>query len=43
MPLLAKAGIVEMLDEGCLQLDSGETAAEFITKCRNLRYWQRAS
>src|SRR5690554_5870106 len=42
MPLLEKAGISDMLDDGCQQLKDGETIAQFITKCRDSRYWNRA-
>lgn len=43
MPLLEKAGISEMLDNGCQLLKDGETMTEFMSKCRDSRYWQRAS
>ena len=42
MPLLKKAGISEMLDEGCLQLTNNKTTDEFTQNCRDIRFWQRA-
>lgn len=42
MPLLKKAGISEMLDEGCLQLTNTRTMNEFTKNCRDIRFWQRA-
>ncbi len=42
MPLLKKAGISEMLDEGCLQLTNNKTTDEFTKNCCDIRFWQRA-
>jgi catalase len=41
MPLLEKAGIAGDLDEGCIELRNGKSAAEFVTACRKLRVWDR--
>ncbi len=40
-PLLDSAGITMALDQGCMNLASGDSAGEFIKTCRQLRYWQR--
>ncbi len=39
--ILAKAGIVEDLDEACLPLCKAADAKTFIGACRALRYWPR--
>jgi len=39
-PLFEKAGIASDLDEGCMQL-TASTAAEFVSRCRQLRFWDR--
>jgi catalase len=39
-PLLASAGIERLLDEGFVQLHNGNTA-DFLARCRQLRYWSR--
>lgn len=41
LPLLAAAGVDKMLDDGCLLLDGQQVGKEFITMCRELRYWPR--
>lgn len=43
MPLLEKAGLSEILDDGCQLVKDGATMSEFMTKCRDSRFWQRAS
>lgn len=43
MPLLEKAGIAADLDQGCVKLDTDTTPAEFIARCRGVRYWARES
>ena len=42
MPLMKKAGLSEMLDEGCMQLTNNKTTDEFTQNCRDIRFWQRA-
>jgi len=39
--LMDRAGIGKALDEGCLKLDTQTSADDFITACRQIRYWQR--
>ncbi|MEX2304416.1 MAG: catalase [Bryobacterales bacterium] len=41
MPLLEKAGIAGDLDEGCIELSNAKSAADFVTACRKLRFWDR--
>ncbi len=43
MPLFEKAGIAEDLDDGCLALDQGTSAAGFVAACRGVRHWARES
>jgi len=38
---LKGAGIFEMLDEGCVALESAAAAQSFIETCRDLRHWKR--
>ena len=40
-PLLRKAGVLEALDDGCLELASAEDAQAFVSACIELRFWQR--
>jgi catalase len=40
-PLLNKANIEDMLDNGCHRLNDEASVQAFITKCRDLRYWER--
>jgi len=40
-PLFQKAGIDQKLDEGCIELGSPKTAAQFVATCRKLRHWDR--
>jgi catalase len=41
LPLFAKAGVPESLDGGFVTLAGAEDCAKFITKCRQLRLWER--
>ena len=41
MPLFKKAGIADGLDEACVKLDDPQSAGDFITACRKLRFWKR--
>ena len=41
MPLFEKAGIAQDLDEGCIELTSAKSAAQFLAACRKLRKWNR--
>jgi catalase len=40
-PLFAATGVDRLIDNGFLQLGAGTDAAEFLARCRQLRYWQR--
>ncbi len=40
-PLMAAAGIMEMLDKGCIALDAPDAAKGFIAACRKVRFWER--
>jgi len=40
-PLLEKAGIAELLDEGCVELTGPDSADGFIAACRSVRHWPR--
>jgi catalase len=40
--LMKKAGILDDLDEGCLQLENATNTTDFIKMCRALRFWKRA-
>ncbi len=42
-PLLTAAGIMEMLDEGCVPLESANDVMPFIAMCADLRFWERES
>ncbi len=42
-PLFEKAGVASNLDEGFLVLDKAADCEHFVTACRNLRFWNRAS
>jgi catalase len=42
-PLLDAAGVADLLDDGFIALDDGRTAADFVSACADLRYWDRAS
>jgi catalase len=38
--LLVKAGVADSLDGGCMKLNP-KNVGDFVTQCRNLRYWER--
>jgi catalase len=40
-PLMQKAGVAEMMDEGFVALKSAADAKRFIEVCRQLRHWER--
>jgi catalase len=40
-PLLAKAGLADDLDAGCIPLDKPADAKALLKACRDLRYWAR--
>jgi catalase len=42
LPLLAKAGVAESLDEGFVPLKGAQDCEGFIARCRKLRFWDRA-
>jgi catalase len=42
-PLLDAAGILDMLDEGCVALDIASDVLPFIAMCADLRHWERES
>lgn len=39
--LFEKAGILSDLDEGCIAVTQANTAKEFVSQCRSLRFWKR--
>lgn len=41
MPLFAKAGLADDLDEACMKIDKDTDASKFIAACRALRFWER--
>jgi catalase len=41
MPLLEKANIAGVLDEGCILLKGAKSITSFIAACRKLRIWDR--
>lgn len=41
LPLCAKAGVPEELDAGFRALDNPDACTEFVTACRQLRFWAR--
>ena len=41
LPLFQKAGVTDGLDDGCIVLARPESCAEFIARCRQLRFWVR--
>ncbi len=41
MPLFEKAGLSADLDEGFVPLDQPADCKSFVTRCRELRYWER--
>jgi catalase len=41
LPLFAKAGVPEGLDGGFIALAGAEDCTKFVTKCRELRLWER--
>jgi catalase len=41
LPLFQKAGVSDSLDDGCIALAGPESCAEFIARCRQLRFWAR--
>ncbi|ESQ78724.1 hypothetical protein AEYBE204_12120 [Asticcacaulis sp. YBE204] len=40
-PLLVKAGIVEDLDEACVELSSAKAVKAFVEACKDIRHWTR--
>jgi catalase len=40
-PLMQKAGVAEMMDEGFVALQSAADARRFVEICRQLRHWER--
>ena len=40
-PLFEKAGVSDSLDDGCIVLAGPESCAEFMARCRQLRFWAR--
>lgn len=42
-PLLERAGIASVLDDGCFKLEQADGCQQFVEKCRHLRYWERES
>jgi catalase len=43
LPLLAKAGVAESLDDGFVALKGAPDCEAFLAKCRKLRFWDRPS
>jgi len=43
MKVLDKAGITDVLDDGCFALSDSQSITAFIESCRTLRHWQRAA
>jgi catalase len=41
LPLLEKMGIAESRDEGFIALTGADRCREFVTTCRQLRFWER--
>jgi catalase len=41
LPLFGKAGVPESPDDGCIALAGPEDCAQFIARCRQLRFWAR--
>lgn len=41
MPLFEKAGIASDMDGGCMKLQAPDDATDFVTLCRQLRFWER--
>jgi catalase len=39
--LFEKSGIASDLDEGCVNLTKANTASDFVSRCRELRFWKR--
>jgi catalase len=42
-PLFEATGLASMLDAGCVELNGDGEAEGFLTKCRDVRYWERMS
>jgi catalase len=42
-PLLDAAGILDILDEGCVALDVASDVLPFMAMCADLRHWERES
>jgi catalase len=40
-PLLQKAGVPEKLDEGLILLKAAGDCGQFVSRCRQLRFWKR--
>ena len=40
-PLFEKTGIVNDLDAGCIELSKPAAVANFVARCRSLRFWDR--
>ena len=43
LPLLAKAGVAESLDDGFVPLKGAPDCEGFVARCRKLRFWDRPS
>ena len=41
-PLFAAAGLSQLRDDGFIQLGDGRKATDFVTACRELRFWTAA-
>ena len=43
MPLLKAAGIADKMDDGVVEIGAKKDAADFLTQCKQLRFWDRVS
>ena len=43
MPLLKAAGIADKMDDGVVEIGAKKDAADFLSQCKQLRYWDRVS
>jgi len=41
LPLLEKAGLLPLLDEGCVEITQTKNVESFILDCRKIRFWDR--
>src|SRR5262249_20475077 len=41
LPLFEKGGVSDSRDDGCIALEGAQGCAQFITTCRQLRFWAR--